>query len=160
MTASRHHTQDLYALGDRPRGVTGQEGRRPVPKRHGSENGSTHEWRQAAGHGGTWATYATPGTADRAFSKALGVRIPPETPREQSSSTQGRDPEQDRSVRGGLRGPSAIAADCGAMFFAHNEGNITQTIVSTKKLFVLAGIDKVVPTWAEGMHIAATYSYT
>ena len=110
------------------------------------------------GHGGTWATYATREQQIEAFSKALGVEIPPETPRETIVKYTRREIQSriDQSEVG-FAGPSAIASDCGAMFFAHNEGNITQTIVSTKKLFVLAGIDKVVPTWADGMHIVATY---
>jgi L-lactate dehydrogenase complex protein LldF len=110
------------------------------------------------GHGGTWATYATREQQLKAFSNSLGVDIPKETPRETIIKyTRKEIQNRINEAQVGFAGTSAIAADCGAMFFAHNEGNITQTIHTTPKLFVLAGIDKVVPGWAEGMHIAATY---
>ena len=53
----------------------------------------------------------------------------------------------------GITGANAIAAEDGAVLLLHNEGNIIQVAMRSKKHIVLAGIDKIYPNIEEALNM-------
>ncbi|MBS7640523.1 MAG: LUD domain-containing protein [Candidatus Bathyarchaeia archaeon] len=51
----------------------------------------------------------------------------------------------------GISGANAIAADTGSIFLVHNEGNISKVIMSPPIHIVIAGVEKIVPTFTDAM---------
>ncbi len=59
----------------------------------------------------------------------------------------------------GITGANAISAEEGAVFLVHNEGNIREVMMNTKKHIIIAGIDKIYPNLEETLNMGKLQTF-
>lgn len=64
-----------------------------------------------------------------------------------------RDFMKEKFIRAdvGISGANAIAADTGSVFLVHNEGNISNVMMMPPVYIVIAGVEKIMPTFRDAM---------
>ena len=89
------------------------------------------------------------------FSKAMGKRIPPEIAVEVAAA---REFLRQRYVEAdiGISGANIVSADTGSLFIIENEGNARLCTGLPPVHIAVVGIEKLVPTLAEGFKVAET----
>ena len=89
------------------------------------------------------------------FSKAMGKQIPPEIAVEVAAA---REFLRQRYVEAdiGISGANVVSADTGSLFIIENEGNARLCTGLPPVHIAVVGIEKLVPTLAEGFKVAET----